>query len=139
MKHFRRILKNQAGLTLIEMVIALILIGVIFPTIFSLAGFATVKATQLIRQQKAQYLAESKIEEIIGFKSLNWDWYKKIKTFEKTEKLADGFQRSVKIQELKNWGKGKINCWEVQVIVSHPNLKDNISLSIRLTKYYEEK
>ena len=129
--------RNESGLTLIELVIALILIGVIFPTIFSLAGMATVKATKFIYAQKAQYLAESKIEEIIGFKALNWDWYKTIKDFEKTENLEDNFVRSVTIQKLSKWGKGKIDCWEVTVEVSHANLEQPVKLSIRLTKYYE--
>jgi len=132
-----KIRRSESGLTLIELVVALVLIGVIFPTFFSLAGMATVKATKFILLQRAQYFAESKIEEIIGFKQLNWDWYKTIKSFEKSESLEDGFVRTVTINKLSKWGKGKIDCWEVTVKVSHPNLENDLKLSVRLTKYYE--
>lgn len=132
-----RIKRSESGLTLIELVVALVLIGVIFPTFFSLAGMATVKASKFILLQRAQYFAESKIEEIVGFKQLNWDWYKNIETFAKTENLEDGFVRTVTITKLSKWGKGKIDCWQVTVKISHPNLENDLKLSIRLTKYYE--
>ncbi|MHB2148827.1 type IV pilus modification PilV family protein [Calditrichota bacterium LG25] len=130
---------REEGFTLIELVVALVLIGIIFPTFFSLAGMASVKAAKFLRSQQAQYLAESKMEEIIGFKRLNWDWYKTISKFEKTEFLEDDYTRSVKIEKIKNWGKAQIEGWQVTVTVSHPALDEDVTLTIRFSKYYEIK
>ncbi len=137
MKALKTRLKNESGLTLVELIVVLVIIGLLFPTIFSLAGQASYKATKFLLMQEASYLAEAKIEEIIGFKSLNWDWYKTINKYAKTEDLGRGFQRTVTITKLKKWGKGKIDCWEVVVKVSHPKLENPFMLSVRLTKYYE--
>ncbi|MHB2152861.1 type IV pilus modification PilV family protein [Calditrichota bacterium GD2] len=134
-----RFKQREEGFTLIELVVALVLIGIIFPTFFSLAGMASVKAAKFLHSQQAQYLAESKMEEIIGFKRLNWDWYKTISKFEKTEILEDDFTRSVKVEKIKNWGKAQIEGWQVTVAVSHPALDEDVTLTIRFSKYYEIK
>ncbi len=129
--------KSQKGLTLIELIVVLVVIGIIFPTIFSLAGVFSVKATEYMLMQEANYLAEMKMEEILGFKTLNWDWYKRINKYVKTESLSRGFKRTVSVNKLKNWGKAGIDYWEVTVTVTHPKLKKGVNLAVRLTQYYE--
>lgn len=128
---------SEEGLTLVELIVVLILVGLIFPTIFSLAGTASVKATKYMYMQEANYLAEEKIEEIVGYKEQHWDWYKHINKFVGLENLNRGFVRSVSVQKLTNWGKAQIDCWEVVVTVTHPQIKNPMVLTIRLTKYFE--
>ncbi len=132
-----KLLASEKGLTLVELVVALILVGLIFPTIFSLAGNAAVKATKYIYMQKANYLAESKMEEIVGYKAQHWDWYKNISKFKGSETLPDGFTRNVSITDIKNWGNAQIKAWQIVVSVRHPQLETQIQLSVRLTKYFE--
>ncbi len=140
MKRLLSHLRNsETGLTLMELIIALVLIGLIFPTFFSLAGMASVRATRFIHQQEAQYLAESKLEEIIGYKRLNWDWYKYISDFEGSESLSDGYERSVNVTKINRWGKAEIKGWQVTVSVTHPALDNPVSLTVRFSQYYEIK
>ncbi len=127
----------EEGLTLIEMVVVLILVGIIFPTIFSLAGTASVKATKYMYMQEANYLAEEKMEEIIGYKAQHWDWYKHINKFVGLENLNRGFVRSVSVQKITNWGKAQIDCWQIVVTVTHPQIQNPMVLSTRFTKYFE--
>ena len=128
---------SEKGLTLVELIVVLILVGLIFPTIFSLAGTASVKATKYMYMQEANYLAEEKIEEITGYKEQHWDWYKHINKFIGLENLNRGFVRSVSVQKISNWGKARIDCWEAVVTVTHPQIKNPMVLSVRLTKYFE--
>ncbi len=135
---YKRIdIRSQQGLTLIELIVVLVLVGLIFPTIFSLAGTASVKATKYMYMQEANYLAEEKLEEIVGYKAQHWDWYKHINKFVGLEQLNRGFVRSVSVQKIQNWGKAQIDCWQVVVTVTHPQIKKPMVLSVRLTKYFE--
>lgn len=127
---------SEKGLTLIELIVVLVLVGLIFPTIFSLAGTASVKATRYMYMQEASSLAEEKMEEIIGYKEQHWDWYKHINKFVGQENLNRNFTRSVTIKKISNWGKAKIDCWQVTVSVKHPHIKNPAVLSIRFTKYF---
>lgn len=119
------------------MVVALVIIGVVFPAFFSLAGMATSNAAKFIVRQKAQYYAESKMEEIIGFKKLNWDWYKTITDYAKTESLADNYTRTVSVNQITKWGDQEIDGWEITVSVSHPSMDKDVQYTIRFSKYYE--
>ncbi len=137
----KRILKkvpffSEEGLTLVELIVVLVLVGLIFPTIFSLAGTASVKATKYMYMQEASSLAEEKIEEIIGYKDQHWDWYKHINKFAGQENLNRNFTRTVSIQKISNWGKAKIDCWQVTVSVKHPQIQNPAILSVRFTKYF---
>ena len=136
-KFVLRNINSESGLTLVELIVVLILVGLIFPTIFSLAGTASVKATKYIYLQEANYLAEEKLEEIVGYKEQHWDWYKHINKFVGLENLNKEFVRSVSVQKITNWGNAQIDCWEVVVTVTHPKLKNPMIFSVRLTKYFE--
>ncbi len=122
-----------------ELVIAIIIIGVALPAIFSLYGQISVRAAQSALMNQMVAYAEDKLEEIIGKKESHWDWYKNPAQFTANEKLGKGYHRKVTVKKITNWGNARIDAWEVQVKVTHPQLPQGFLLSVRLTKYHEKK
>jgi len=129
----------QQGYTLMELVIAIIIIGVALPAIFSLYGQISVRAAQSALMNQMVAYAEDKLEEIIGKKESHWDWYKNPAQFAADENLGKGYRRIVTVNKITNWGNARIEAWEVQVKVTHPQLPRGFALSVRLTKYHEIK
>ncbi len=128
--------KDEQGVTLIELTIVIILIGVALPSILSMMGLVTVHSARNGIMEEAVALAESKMEQIIGKKEALWSWYKSSGQFETTESLDDGFQRSVTVTHLSDWGDSGLEGWEVEVAVTHPLLPNGYRLVVRLTKYH---
>ncbi len=130
---------NEKGYTLIELIIAIIILGVAFPAIINLYGSIALKSAQSSAFNQMVAYAEEKMETIIGYKETHWDWYKNVSKFETDEDLDEGFHRSVKIKKITGWGNAGIDAWEVNVKVTHPQLPNGYLLSMRLTKYYAKK
>ena len=129
---------DQSGAVLMELIVAIILMGVVLPSVFSLIASVSIHSVQNGLRDQAVSLASAKLEEIIGRKEANWDWYKDTNQYESDENLADGFHRVVQINQIQNWGAGSLSAWEVSVNVSHPQLPEGFSLSVRLTVYAEQ-
>ena len=86
--------------------------------------------------EQAVQLAESKMEEIIGWKMKHWDWYKHPGIFQETRHFNNGFTRRVEVEHIEGWGAASIEAWQITVIVTHPELSEGYTLTTRLTKYY---
>ncbi len=132
----KRLWENENGLTLIELVVVIILIGVALPSILSMMGLVSLHSVRNEVTEEAVSLAESKMEEIIGKKETRWDWYKDASQFEADETLPDGYQRVVEVTPVTGWGNAELDAWEIKVTVSHQLLPDGYSLVTRLTKYH---
>jgi len=128
--------RNERGVTLFELVLVIILMGIALPSLLSLMGQVSLHSTRPVILEKAITLAEEKMEEIIGKKEANWDWYKNPTQFETNETLTEGFQRSVTVTSITGWGNAALDAWEVKVTVTHTLLPNGYSLVIRLTKYH---
>jgi len=129
--------KRENGFTLIELVVAIVLMGVALPVIIGLFANVSLYASRGTVKDQMVAHAQNKMEEIVAVKEANWDWYKNPNQFVATENLTDNFQRSVTVTSISNWGNQGINGWEVTVSVSHPQMSNNYSLSVRFSKYHE--
>jgi type II secretory pathway pseudopilin PulG len=129
---------SQRGSVLIELIVAIVLMGVVLPSVFSLIASVSINSVRNGIREQAVSLAATKLEEVIGRKSANWDWYKNPELLESDENLADGFQRVVTLTPVANWGNGNISGWEASVVVTHPHLPEGFIMSVRLTVYSEQ-
>jgi prepilin-type N-terminal cleavage/methylation domain-containing protein len=132
----KSIVRNQNGFTLIELVVTIILLGVTLPAIFGLIGQVAFHSSRQAIKDQAVLLAEEKIEEIIGLKESDWDWYKDPTRYEDDEDLADNFSRSVSVSAVSSWGGFNLDAWQIDVVVTHPQLTDGYQLSVRFTTYW---
>ncbi len=132
------IYKNENGYTLIELVVVIVILGLVLPSVFSLIAAISVHSARNTVKDQAVGFAEEKLEEIIGLKEDQWDWYKNPAQFEVDENLNDNFHRTVTVSTISNWGNAGIDAWEVSVVVTHPQLTDGVTLFVRLTKYHEQ-
>jgi len=129
------LLRNQHGFTLIEMLVTIVLVGILLPSIFGLLGqVAFHSSRQAIRDQLIM-LAEDKLEEVIGRKEANWDWYKDPDQFEETDNPDGNFTRTVTVSDVTNWGSFNLDAWQVTVLVTHPQFPEGYQMSVRLTPY----
>ena len=128
--------RNQRGVTLFELVLVIIIMGIALPSLLSLMGQISLHSTRPAILEKAIALTEEKMEEIIGKKEANWDWYKNPNQFVSTELLTEGFQRTVTVTPITGWGNAALDAWEVKVTVTHNLLPNGYSLTVRFTKYH---
>ncbi len=128
--------KSERGATLLEMVLVIILLGIALPSLLAVTGLVSFHASKNSVVEQAVQLAESKMEEIIGWKMKHWDWYKHVNGIQRTENLPNGFQRRVQVRHINGWGSAGMEAWEVTVIVEHPELEDGYVITTRLTRYY---
>ncbi len=131
-----RPLKNERGATLFELIVAIILVGVVLPSVVMLFADISLKSTKFSVTQKAVALARAKMEEIVGKKETNWDWYKQVDQFSGSENLGGGFHRTVTVQKINRWGRARIDAWQVTVNVTRELLPEGYTLVVRLTKYH---
>ncbi|HFE64553.1 MAG TPA: hypothetical protein ENK14_09105 [Caldithrix sp.] len=130
---FRR---AEQGTTLLELVLLIIILGTALPAFLGIMGMVSTHSLQANVQQQAIVLAETKMEEIVGFKQQHWDWFKSINNFAQDINLTGGYRRVVTITHITNWGSAGIEAWEISVTVSHQLLPNGYSLITRLTKYH---
>jgi type II secretory pathway pseudopilin PulG len=130
---------NQSGATLMELVVMIIIMSVVFPVILNTISYISIHSTDFAIMDQAMVLAEQRMEEIIGQKEAQWNWYQNPSQFAATENLADGYVRTTTVSTLANWGFGAIDGWEVRVSVVQPQrLPNGYSLVVRLSKYVEQ-
>ena len=129
-------LQKERGATLFELIVAIILVGVVLPSVVMLFADISLKTSKFSATQKAVALARAKMEEIVGKKEAQWDWYKNVGQFRSTENLGGGFRRTVTVRKIHGWGRARLQAWQVKVTVTHQLLPEGYTLVVRLTKYH---
>jgi Tfp pilus assembly protein PilV len=130
----RKIIREEQGLTLLEVVVSVIVVGIALPSLFVLMGNLSIQSFQNRIMNQSVNLANNRLEEIRAFKDSNWDWYKSITDFEDTETI-DSHTRITEITHYDEWGESKYEAYQVNVNVSHPKLPDGYNLAFFLTLY----
>lgn len=129
MKNF---IKNQQGVSLVEIVILIIIVGVALPSLYTLNGIIVRYHAKNEIIVQATSLADSRMEQIISFKEENDDWDTYIKDYDQTESLAAGFTRVTKITSVSGWGAEGLDAYQIVVTVSHAELEKGYSLTTML-------
>ena len=132
-------LKNQSGATLLELIIMIVIMGVVLPVVLGTISYVSVQSANYAVMDQAVALAEERMEQIMGQKEAQWNWYQNPSQFALSESLADGYTRTTTVSTLANWGVGAVDAWEVRVTVVQPQrLPNGYSLVVRFTKYVEQ-
>jgi len=128
------LLKDQRGISLFEIIILIIIVGVALPSLYTLNGIiARYHAKDEIIIQ-ATSLADSRMEEIISFKKENDDWSNYISNYDQTESLPKGFTRITTVTSVSGWGAESLNAYQIEVTVSHTELENGYSLTAMLAE-----
>ena len=128
------LLKNQQGISLIEVIILIIIIGVALPSLYTLNALIVRYYTKNEIIVQATSLADSRMEEIISFKKENDDWSKYISSYNQSESLSRGFTRATTVTSVSGWGAEGLNAYEIVVTVSHMDLENGYSLTVMMAE-----
>jgi len=128
---------NENGFSLIELIVAIIIMGVALPAIFSLYASLSANSQRSATMDHMVEHAQNRMEEIIAQKEADTFWYKTPGQFDGTENLTDGYQRTVSSSAISNWGNASLSGWEITVQVSNPRVTNPYTISVRFTQYHE--
>jgi Tfp pilus assembly protein PilV len=128
------LLKNQQGISLIEIIILIIIIGVALPSLYTLNAIIVRYYTKNEIIVEATSLADSRMEEIISFKKENDDWSKYISNYNQSESLTKGFTRITTVTSVSGWGAESLDAYEIEVTVSHMDLENGYRLTAMLAE-----
>lgn len=131
----KRYFKNQQGISLLELVLVIMLIGIALPSLLSIVGVIASYHARSELMQHSMNLADSRMEEIMAFKNENWDWYKSINDFVGEEVLEGQYHRLTTVTYHDNWNDSGFDAYEVTIRVTHSGLPEGFVLTVHLTKY----
>ncbi len=126
--------RASAGATLLEVVVAITILGVALPAGVVLLNNSFQHYTQHQLQEQALRIAQQEIEEIKAYRDAHVFWYRTIKNAYGIPHMQGKFQIRYDIRQRK-LGKGSVPMWAVQVWVEHPQLKMPIQLTIYFSQY----
>lgn len=128
------LLKNQQGVSLIEIIILIIIVGVALPSLYTLNGVVVRYHTKNEIIAQAASLADSRMEEIISFKKENYGWATYINNYDQTESLSGGFTRVTTVTSVSGWGAEGLDSYRIEVTVSHNELESGYTLTAMLAE-----
>jgi Tfp pilus assembly protein PilV len=130
----KNLVKDEHGVSLFEIVILIVIVGVALPALYTLNGtIARYHARNEIMSQAAS-LADSRMEDIIAFKNENDDWDTYITNYNLSESLAKGFSRKTSVSSISGWGAEGIDAYKIVVSVVHTELPNGYTLTVMLAK-----
>ena len=125
-------LKNQQGISLIETIILIIIVGVALPSLYALNGVILRYHTKNEVLVQATSMADSRMEAIISFKKENSDWRTYIGNYNQTESLPGGFARISTVTKVGGWGAEGLSAYRIEVTVSQAELENGYRLIVML-------
>ncbi len=127
-------IRDEQGLTLMEMVVVIIIVGIALPSLFVLIGNLSYQSVQNRVMTQSANLANNRLEEIHAFKDSRWDWYKSINDYADVQAI-DGYTRTTEISYHAEWGDSDYEAYQVEVNVSHQKFTEGYTLTFYLTLY----
>lgn len=138
MYHPKIVWRNQAGLTLVELIVLIVLLGGLLPAVFSMMHELSHKSVRNEIIVTAVSLASTKMEEILAYKREHPDsWTAGIGDYSGSESLSGGYSRNVTVTQLPSWGGYGIDVYRVETRISHHLLGTDYTVSLILAPYQE--
>lgn len=131
----RRFWKNQQGVSLFELIITIVIVGIALPSLISVFGLTTRNFLQNEVLMNCVGYADSRMEEILSFRDQNWDWYKTIYDFETKQKYKKWYLVTTSVNQISGWGDANLDAYEITVTATHSTLENGYTLTMRLCKY----
>lgn len=123
------VFNNENGATLIELIVAIILMGAALPALLVVIGQMSDYHMRDDIAFHAVSLANNKMEEIYAFKNEYTNWSGNISSFAGTENLTNGYTRTVTITTVYDWISTGIDACKIEVVVSHPTFTSGYVLT----------
>lgn len=133
----KKLNENENGFSLIELIVAIIILGVALPAIFSLYASLSANSQKSATLDHMVEYAQNRMEEIIAVKEADTWWYQNPSQFDGTDNLGNGYIRTVSSSAISNWGNRGISGWEITVQVSNPRVTNPYTLIVRFSQYHE--
>jgi Tfp pilus assembly protein PilV len=132
---FKRLLGDSRGMTLIEVIIIVVVLGIAVPALMSLMSSTLFHSGKSAILSQSTMFAQERIEEIIADKKSDSRGYGYVVTPGRylSDSPASGFTRTVAVQTTGMTYNG-VPYAHVEVTVSHDDIP-NITLSTWLTEY----
>ncbi len=132
-----RLIQNNKGFTLVEVILVIVVIGITIPPILSLFTQNLVDSNESEVYTKATLYAQERMDEILGDKravsaGYGWDYINQSGQYP-NDAPESGYTRSVSIDATGN-SYGGVTYAEIQVTVSHANIS-NVVLTAWATNY----
>jgi type II secretory pathway pseudopilin PulG len=116
-----KILKQNHGFSIFEVVVMIALLGITLPSILSIVGQFSVYHFKNKAANEFAGMASSKMEEIFAFKNSNTDWADTIEDFKKSEDMGGSYTRIVEVTLISDWiSEINIDAYQIDVSVYHP-------------------
>lgn len=129
-----KFLEDQEGISLIEIIILIIIVGVALPSLYTLNALIARYHAKNETIVQATSMADSRMEEIISFKKESQDWDKYISNYNENETLSGGFTRITKVTAVGGWGAEGLNGYEIEVTVTNTELENGYRLTAMLAE-----
>lgn len=130
----KNLIKDEHGVSLFEIVILIVIVGVALPALYTLNGIIARHHARNEIMSQAASLADSRMEEVLAFKNENNDWGKYISTYNLSETLTKGFTRKTAVTSISGWGAAGIDAYKIEVSVVHTELPNGYALTVMLAK-----
>ncbi len=131
---FRVIWGHSAGATLLEVVVTITILGVALPAGFALLSNAYVQYTESRVQQQAFSVAQKYAEALWAYRNKNVYWYQEIENQFNHPVQEGKFTVSYHVRKERR-GKARVWIWKIDVVVSHPELRKPVVLTVFWTRY----
>ncbi|NOG44195.1 MAG: prepilin-type N-terminal cleavage/methylation domain-containing protein [Calditrichaeota bacterium] len=129
-----KLIREEQGLTLLEVIVTVIIVGIALPSLFVLIGNLSYQSFQNRVMTQSVNLANNRMEEIQAFKDSRWDWYKSINDYVEIEDV-EGYTRTTEVSYHSDWDDSDYEAYQVEVNVSHPKFPNGYNLTTYLTLY----
>ncbi len=126
--------RASAGATLLEVVVAITILGVALPAGVLILNNSFRQYTEHALQEQALRLAQQELERVKAYRDANVYWYKTIEGAFQQPRVQGKFEIYFEVRKT-TMGNRRIPMWRVGVTVRHPQLEQPVRLTLYLSQY----
>ncbi len=123
-----------AGAALLEVVVAITILGVILPAGLVVLSNGYRQYTQTTLESRALQIAQQRLEMVRAYRDARPFWYRTIRQDFGTPENEGKFRIEYDIRTVRK-GQAHIPMWRVRVTVTHPDLSGAITLTNYFSRY----
>jgi len=123
-----------AGAALLEVVVAITILGIILPAGLVVLSNSYRQYTQTALENRALQIAQQRLEMVRAYRDTRPFWYRTIRQDFAASENEGRFRIEYDIQTVRK-GQANIQMWRVRVTVTHPDLSGTVTLTNYFSRY----